>query len=131
MAEKKSTKKKAAVTKTAKKRVSKKTVKVSAGATATAVEKIEPTERLERQLTTVIARVDIGWGNQLYIRGEGGGLSWERGQLMDWSNDAWSWSSSNASGEVTFKFALNDQHWSEGENLTVPSGGTSISTPVF
>lgn len=90
-----------------------------------------PAAANDPQLTTVIAKVDVGWGNSVYIRGEGGGLSWNRGRLMDWSNDSWTWSTTAAVTGLTFKFILNDEQWAEGENLTVPCGGTSVSTPSF
>ncbi len=82
--------------------------------------------------TSIIARVDVGFGNSLYIRGEGAGLSWDKGTLLDnVSPYEWAFKSTTAKGEVTFKFVLNDEIWAEGENLTVAAGGTSISSPVF
>ncbi len=82
-------------------------------------------------LTTVVAKVDIGWGNHLYIRGEGSGLSWDTGTLMDWSEDGWLWTSTQATGPVQFKVLINDDIWAEGENSTVANGGTCIISPSF
>ena len=82
--------------------------------------------------TSVIARVDVGFGNSLYIRGEGAGLSWDKGvQLDNVSPYEWSFSSTNAKGAVTFKFLINDEIWAEGDDITVAKGDTSISSPVF
>lgn len=82
--------------------------------------------------TSIIARVDVGFGNSLYVRGEGAGLSWDKGvQLENVSPYEWSFSSTTAKGDVTFKFLINDEIWAEGENITVAKGGTSISSPVF
>lgn len=82
--------------------------------------------------TTVIARVDVGFGNQLYIRGEGGGLSWDKGVLMDnVSAYEWVFKTNQAKTGMVFKFLINDKTWAEGENLTVTGGGTSISSPAF
>ena len=82
--------------------------------------------------TSVIARVDVGFGNSLYVRGEGAGLSWDKGvQLDNVSAYEWSFSSTTAKGDVTFKFLINDELWAEGENITVAKGGRSISSPIF
>jgi D-alanyl-D-alanine carboxypeptidase len=82
--------------------------------------------------TSIIARVDVGFGNSLYVRGQGAGLSWDQGVLLDnVSPYEWTFSSTQAKGDVTFKFLINDEAWADGENLTVAAGGTSISSPVF
>ena len=112
--------KKAAVKKAAIKKVAvKKTAKKKVAAKAPA------------PLTTIVAQTDVGWGNSIYLRGEGGGLSWEKGTLMDWVDGAWSWSTTSAKSGITFKFLINDEVWSLGEDLSVASGGTSISAPQF
>ena len=82
--------------------------------------------------TSIIARVDVGFGNSLYVRGEGAGLSWDKGvQLENVSPYEWAFSSTQAKGDLTFKFLINDEVWAEGDDLTVAKGGTSISSPVF
>lgn len=118
---KKAVKKAPAKTAATKKAVTKKAVTKKAAAPAKA----------PAPLTTIVAQTDVGWGNSIYLRGEGGGLSWEKGTLMDWVDGAWSWSTTAAKSGVTFKFLINDEVWSQGEDLTVASGGTSISAPVF
>src|SRR5262245_18623488 len=41
-------------------------------------------------LTTITARYDVGFGNSLFIRGEGPGLSWDQGITMEClGNDLW------------------------------------------
>ena len=76
--------------------------------------------------------MDVGFGNSLYLRGEGAGLSWDKGvQLDNVSPYEWAFSSTKAKGDVTFKFLINDEIWAEGDDLTVAKGGTSISSPVF
>lgn len=84
------------------------------------------------QQTSLIARVDVGFGNSLYVRGSGAGLSWSKGTLLDnVSPYEWAFKTTKAKGEVEFKYVLNDEVWAEGENLTVAAGGTSISSPIF
>jgi len=82
--------------------------------------------------TTVTARVDVGFGNDLFIRGEGAGLSWDKGTLMDnVSPYEWVWKTTRAKSDVEFKFLINDEQWADGDNLSVSPGGASISTPTF
>ncbi len=82
--------------------------------------------------TSLIARVDVGFGNSLYVRGEGAGLSWEKGTLLENVTPyEWALKTTKAKGPVTFKFLINDELWAEGENITVAAGETSISTPAF
>jgi hypothetical protein len=82
--------------------------------------------------TSIIARVDVGFGNQLYIRGTGADLSWEKGlPLENVSAYEWAFATTKAKSDVTFKFLINDELWAEGDNVTVARGGSSISSPVF
>ena len=83
-------------------------------------------------ITIVIAKVDVGYGNSLYIRGEGANLSWEKGILMENAgDDEWSWSTSSVPDQLIFKFLVNDDIWSAGDNFTIVVGETFISTPIF
>lgn len=83
-------------------------------------------------VTKIIAKVDLGYGNNLYLRGEGAELSWTKGILMEnTATDEWSWTSQGATGPLTFKFLINDEIWSAGDNHIVAPGDTSVSTPVF
>jgi hypothetical protein len=86
-----------------------------------------------KAVTTIIAKVDIGFGNLLYLRGEGAGLSWDQGIPLDCVNsDEWTWKTSEAPASgLVFKLLINDEIWSQGEDLTVEAGGTSISAPAF
>lgn len=82
--------------------------------------------------TSIIANIDVGFGNSLFIRGNGAGLNWESGtELKNVSGNEWSFTTSSASDEVAFKFLLNDEIWSDGEDLTVAAGKTLISSPTF
>jgi hypothetical protein len=82
--------------------------------------------------TTIIAKVDVGWGNSVYLRGQGGGLSWDVGELMTCGKkDEWTWSCPASAGLITFKFIRNDLHWALGPNQTVRAGAASVSTPTF
>jgi hypothetical protein len=136
VAAKKPAPKKAPIKKAAKKVAAKKSVKKVAtkkAAKKVAVKKVTPeapTKKVEK--TSIIARVDVGFGNSLYLRGQGAGLSWDKGvQLDNISPYEWAFTSTKAKGDVTFKFLINDELWAEGEDITVSKGETSISSPVF
>ena len=115
----------------AKKVVAKKVAaKKAPAAKKVAAKKVTPAKTVVK--TSIIARVDVGFGNSLYVRGEGAGLSCDKGvQLDNVSPYEWVFSSTQAKGDLTFKFLINDEVWAEGEDLTVAKGGTSISSPVF
>jgi hypothetical protein len=82
--------------------------------------------------TSITAEIDIGFGNALYLRGEGAGLSWDRGVLMNCVSDStWSLELGESSRPIIFKFLVNDLSWSAGEDYSV-SPGTSVSVvPTF
>jgi hypothetical protein len=129
MAKKPTTKK--AVKKVAAKKATKKVVAKKAPAKKPVAPKAKiPSNQVVK--TSIIARVDVGFGNQLYIRGTGADLSWERGlQLENVSAYEWAFATTKAKSDVTFKFLINDELWAEGDNVTVAEGATSISSPVF
>ena len=83
-------------------------------------------------ITIVIAKVDVGYGNSLYIRGEGANLSWEKGILMENAgDDEWSWSTSSVPDQLVFKFLVNDEIWSAGDNFTIVVGETLYRPRFF
>jgi hypothetical protein len=83
-------------------------------------------------VTKIIASFDVGWGNALYIRGEGAGLSWDKGILMDnLAVDHWEWKTVVAQEHLTFKLLMNDRVWQTGDNLEVKAGETLIIIPHF
>lgn len=138
---KKTTKKaaKKAVKKTTVKKVAKKTTAakkttVKKAATKKIAQKAPAKKKAAKKLieTRIVARVDVGFGNSLYLRGEGAGLNWEQGALMEnISPYEWAFTTTRASSPIEFKCLVNDQIWADGENQTVAAGGTSISSPVF
>lgn len=110
----------------AKKAAVKKTVAKKAAAKKAAARKPEPVK------TTIIARYDAGFGNELFLRGGGAGLGWEKGVLMtNTQPDEWVWESTAVTGELEFKVLLNDSEWSEGQNGIVFPGATVVFEPIF
>jgi len=83
-------------------------------------------------LTTITAQIDIGFGNTLYVRGDGPGLSWEKGVVMDCVvDDKWSISLSGVGAPVVFKFLVNDLTWSAGDDYVVNPGSELAVVPTF
>lgn len=129
---KKTTKKVATKKAPAKKAPAKKKAAKKALAKKVAKKVVKKTAAKKLTLTRIIARVDVGFGNQLYIRGENGGLDWERGILMEnISPYEWSFTTHYPAKQIEFKFLLNDELWSEGSNLKIAAGKESVSSPTF
>ena len=84
------------------------------------------------KLTEVKARMDVGWGNTLFIRGQGEGLSWDKGSpLACMDNSTWIWSTQHAGTNIIFKLLLNDRVWSEGADTVVQPGESLEVIPNF
>lgn len=117
---------------TAKKTATKKTATKKAASTKkAAATKKEATARKALK-TSIVAYVDVGFGNTLYLRGEGSQLSWEKGVAMkNVSATEWAFNTTKATGTITFKFLINDQIWAEGDDLQINAGSKSISSPQF
>jgi hypothetical protein len=82
--------------------------------------------------TTIVAQIDVGFGNTLYIRGEGPGLSWETGVALDCvADDKWSITLAETAKPIVFKFLINDQTWCAGDDYVAQPGTTITVTPTF
>jgi hypothetical protein len=83
-------------------------------------------------VTTISANIDVGFGNALYLRGEGPGLSWDKGVRMECvADDRWSLALGESARPIVFKFLINDETWSVGPDYTVSPGTTVTLTPTF
>lgn len=82
--------------------------------------------------TTISARIDVGFGNALFLRGEGPGLSWEKGLAMECvENDLWRIVLAESARAYTFKFLINDTTWSAGPDFTAACCTSVTLTPEF
>lgn len=82
--------------------------------------------------TKIIARADVGYGNALYVRGDGPGLSWNQGVPMRCiANDQWELTIDESARPIPFKVLLNDSMWCTGPDSTVASGATVTVVPEF
>ncbi len=84
------------------------------------------------QTTMVVAKIDIGFGNTLFIRGRGAELSWDKGlPLKCIDGSTWAWSTTQAKDKVVFKLLLNDQVWARGDDIVVEPGKKVETAPGF
>ena len=82
--------------------------------------------------TTIVAQIDIGFGNILYVRGSGGGLSWDQGLPMENATaDQWKITLGKTTKPLTYKFLVNDLTWSAGEDYVIEPGTTVTLVPSF
>ncbi len=82
-------------------------------------------------LTTIEVKRDVGFGNAIFMRGQGNGLTWERGlPLICVDSQTWRWSGL-AKDPITFKLLINDKIWSSGSDLMVKPGQKLEVAPEF
>jgi hypothetical protein len=94
--------------------------------------KKKPAVSSEPPATFISAKIDIGFGNHLYIRGEGPGLSWDHGLAMDCVGAGlWTVTVKHAASPVVFKLLVNDLSWSTGEDFVAEPGQSLTITPAF
>ena len=98
----------------------------------TAPAKKKPAVTTEPPATFISAKIDIGFGNHLYIRGTGPGLSWDHGLAMDCVGAGlWTSTVKHATAPVTFKVLVNDLSWSTGNDFVVEPGQSVTIVPSF
>jgi hypothetical protein len=83
-------------------------------------------------VTRIHVRYNIGFPNDLYLRGEGAGLSWTKGKKMEnVSSDEWVWESHSSFEECEFKVLVNDSAYEGGYNHHLGCGHEIHYTPHF
>lgn len=83
-------------------------------------------------ITQVVVHCDCGFGNNLFIRGEGPGLSWDHGvQLRNVKCDEWIWQTNETFTDCQFKILANDTHYETGDNHHVACGKVITIEPHF
>jgi hypothetical protein len=80
---------------------------------------------------TVAAIIDVGFGNTLFIRGQGAGLNWSSGVAMQCEADNRWTITVPTHGPVIFKLLVNDLTWSQGENYEASPGEAVQVSPSF
>lgn len=82
--------------------------------------------------TSIVANVDIGFGNTLFLRGSAKGLSWSEGVPMDCKSDSsWSIDIAGVTSAFEFKVLINDEYWNAGYNDVAEPGVETTISPAF
>jgi hypothetical protein len=82
--------------------------------------------------TRVLIKYNVGFKNNLYIRGHGPGLTWDRGVLLkNVGPDEWVWEPSTPIANCEFKVLINDEKYEQGENHRISGGKLFQYTPKF
>lgn len=80
---------------------------------------------------TIEAKIDVGFGNKLFARGQGAGLSWDHGIPLE-CVDSQTWRLIvPAKDKLQFKLLLNDSVWAQGEDVVAAPGKKVEVTPAF
>jgi hypothetical protein len=80
---------------------------------------------------TIEARIDVGFGNRLFLRGQGEGLSWDRGTPLE-CVDSQTWRLIVPSKDkLQFKLLINDSVWAKGEDVVATPGKRVELVPAF
>lgn len=106
-----------------------------ASATADSAKTLSPTDSgsgRKAGVTRLKVRYNCGFGNNLFIRGKGANLSWDKGQpLKNLKHDEWVWETTVPFSTCEFKLLINDVHYEQGNNHRLQSGDSSEYTPRF
>lgn len=82
--------------------------------------------------TRITIKYDAGFSNNLFIRGKGATLSWDKGQsLTNTKPDEWVWETSAPFTTCEFKVLINDNHYEIGDNHLLTCGASIHFTPKF
>jgi hypothetical protein len=82
--------------------------------------------------TYITALIDVGFGNKLYVRGNGSGLTWDRGlELKNEGSSQWSVVLPASRDQVSFKLLINDTTWNLGDDYTASPGSHVTVSPLF
>lgn len=82
--------------------------------------------------TRLLVTAYIGIGNKLFIRGDGPGLSWDKGVPMQFvSIGKWGWATHDATGPVRCKLYKNDDTPALSGEITLEPGKHVESTALF
>jgi len=96
------------------------------------IAKIATNSSRQLRTTTVEAKIDVGYGNTVFIRGSGFGLNWDRGvALQNVDSSTWVWTTDEVEGAIAFQLLLNDIVWAAGDIGTASAGERIQVTPSF
>ena len=96
------------------------------------IEQDKTPEKPASGTTSVIANVMIGIGNKPFLRGEGPGLSWDKGVPMNFIEiGKWSWSPPRKNASLTVQLYRNDEEPDQTGKIEVKAGDKIEINPDF
>jgi hypothetical protein len=88
--------------------------------------------RIFQEPAVIVADLELGTHDTVFIRGAGGGLRWDKGQpLVCTGPKTWVWSPASAEEKLEFQLLLNDEVWARGEPVVLEAGASMEITPDF
>ena len=82
--------------------------------------------------TKICIKYDVGFSNDLYVRGEGAGLNWDKGiPCKNIGPDEWVWETSKKFITCKFKVLINDKEYEQGKDHILHVGSIMEYTPKF
>jgi hypothetical protein len=82
--------------------------------------------------TEIIIKCTVPFGHNLFIRGSGNGLSWEKGSpLIQLDEETWIYPSNGPLQEMEYKFLIDDSIWQNENNFKISNGKFDETTPHF
>ncbi len=92
----------------------------------------KPAVIAKKKKTKITVKFDAGFPNNLFIRGRGADLSWDKGiPLNNVQADEWIWETDRPFATCEFKILINDELYEAGDNHVVQCGAQVIYTPRF
>ena len=90
------------------------------------------TPNVRGKKTKIIVKYDVGFGNQLFIRGQGGELNWNKGiPMKNQTANEWVWETEAFFPEGEFKVLINDGQYETGPNHPLYCGSSFQYSPKF
>jgi|GEM_PF-1645703 len=95
--------------------------------------KNETARPVQKTMTKITVKCNCGFGNNLYIRGQGvPGLTWEKGIVMkNLKADEWVWESDKPFTKGEIKVTLNDKQFEVGPNHIIECSKQLSFIPRF
>lgn len=82
--------------------------------------------------TRIVIHYDVGFNNNIFIRGRGANLNWDKGILLrNTRPDEWVWETDEPFNSCEFKVLINDTHYEQGDNHALTCGNEHKYTPNF
>jgi len=82
--------------------------------------------------TSIVVHLELGAHNAVFVRGKGGGLSWDRGQaLIRLERGIWTWSTGSCTERCEFQLLLDDAICERSEPHRLDPGHTVHISPDF